>query len=177
MTKTSFNPYQNIIANNICGDIKKAQKSGAIGGAVILTYSAIDAMAFLSMSLKQKEVTKKDYIAWVEKYMSTDENQDYQYRGIDLYGARCGIIHRYGVESRLSESGACKIFAYNNGSEHYFNPKINNSLVIISTIRLINDFMHGVKAFMADMRRDPRLKSRVDSRLCSLFMTSKRTNL
>lgn len=38
--------YIDIIVNNICKDIKEARDNGIMAGAVILTLSAIDAMAF-----------------------------------------------------------------------------------------------------------------------------------
>lgn len=167
------NPYKNVI-DSICGDIKKARNSGILGGAVILTLSAIDAMAYLAMPLEKKEVRRNDYIGWVDKYMKTDPKQPYRYRGVDLYGARCGIIHRYGVESRLSEQGKCKIFAYNNGSEHYYNPNKSKELVILSVKRLTNDFFEAVKKFLHEIGKDKDLKSRIDSRILKLFIISKR---
>ena len=48
-------------------DIKVALDNGAIGGALILTYVGIDAMAFLSMPENKKEVQGEDFINWVEK--------------------------------------------------------------------------------------------------------------
>lgn len=99
------------------------------------------------MPLGQKDVEKKYYIAWVERYMKTSPNQLYQYEGIDVYGARCGIIHRYGVESRLSEQGKCKIFGYHNGSEHHYKPSVRKDMVMISILRFINDFLKAWKIF------------------------------
>ena len=115
------NPYSALFLDALCSDIKKAKDNAALGGSVILTYSAIDAMAFMSMSASQKEVHRHDFVAWVDRYMKTDASQPYQYRGIDLYGARCVIVHRYGVESRLSDAGLCNIFAYHDGGDHIFH--------------------------------------------------------
>lgn len=169
-----MNPYQDTLVDAICGDIKKAHDNNIIGGSVILVFSAIDAMAFLSMPLGQKEVHRRNYVQWVEKYMKTDQEQEYQYCGVDFYGARCGIIHRYGVKSRLSESGQCKIFAYHNGTDHKYNPNVDKTLVLISTKRLVNDFFSAVKSFLDNMSTDVTLKSKVDSRIFELFIISKR---
>jgi hypothetical protein len=140
-------------------------------------FSAIDAMAFLGMPLTQKEVHRQDFIAWVDKYMTTDSSQSYQYKGIDLYGARCGIVHRYAVDSRLSEQGQCKIFSYHNGSEHIYKPAIDKNLVLISIPRITNDFFRAAQKFIVDMKGDVDLKSRVDSRILRLFMVSKKNEL
>jgi len=165
--------YKEIIADSICNDIKKARDDGIVAGAIILTLSAIDAMAYLSMPLKQKEVHRKDYIDWVEKYLKTDSNQQYQYRGVDLYGARCGIVHRYSFSSRLSESGQCRIFVYSNGSEHIYKPNSNKEMVIISIRRFTNDFFNAVKNFIKDIRSNENLRLRADSRINYLFMVGK----
>ena len=171
------NIYMDVIHDSICCDIKKAYTSGVFAGAVILTLSAIDAMAFLSMPLDTKEVHRKDYIAWINKYMKTDPSQSYQYNGVDIYGARCGIVHRYGVRSRLSESGQCKIFAYHTNPDHIYNPEKNNNMVIISIKRLTNDFYRAVGRFLEDILQDKDLKARADSRITSLFRLVSKENL
>jgi len=172
----SDNYYKDIILDGICSDIKKARDNTILAGSVILTLSAIDAMSFLAMPLGQKKVHRRDYVNWVEKYMKTDPKQPYQYKGIDLYGARCGIVHRYGVKSRLSEKGQCKIFAYHNGSEHIYNPKVDGNFVLISIRRFTNDFFDAVEEFLQDMIIDKNVKSRVDSRILGLFRVAKNKN-
>jgi len=155
--------------HNIGHDIKVARDNGAITAALILTYAAIDAMAFLSMPENKKEVHRSDFISWVETYMKTDPKQPYQYQGIDLYGARCGIVHRCGATSRLSDSGGCKVFNYHNGSEHIYKPTIHEDLVAISYPRFINDFFGAMKKFLADIMKDEKLKKRVGNRIVNLF--------
>jgi len=150
-------------------DIKVALDNGAYGGALILAYAAMDAMAFLSMPESQKEVHRKDFTKWVEKYMKTDSKQPYQYQGIDLYGARCGLVHRYGATSRLSDSERCNIFGYHNGSEHMYKPSVHKSLIAISWTRFINDFFGAMREFLADILKDEELKKRVDKRIAHLF--------
>ena len=165
----NYQLYTDILIFSICGDIKKARDSKILAGSVILTLSAIDAMAFLAMPLSETEVTKKSFIDWVNKYMKTDINQQYKYEGIDLYGARCGIVHRYGTKSGLSEKGQCKILAYHDGTEHMYNSKIKDDFVLISFTRFIDDFFLGVRDFIKDIITLPDLKQRVDHRITSLF--------
>jgi hypothetical protein len=153
-------------------DIKVALDNKAFTGALILTYAAIDAMAFLSMPENQKEVHMKDFINWTEKYLKTDSRQSYQYRGIDLYGARCGIVHRHGATSSLSDRGQCKIFNYHNGSEHIYDPSIHENLVAISWNRFIRDFFGAMEEFLADIMNDVDLKKKVDDRINHLFYVS-----
>ncbi|MQY59833.1 MAG: hypothetical protein GH144_09575 [Clostridia bacterium] len=153
-------------------DIKVALDNGAIGGALILTYAAIDAMAFLSMPENKNEVQGEDFINWVEKYMKTDSKQPYQYQGIDLWGARCGIVHRYGATSSLSDSGKCNFFGYHNGSEHMVKPSVDERFIVISWPRFINDFFGAMKKFLTDIMKDEELKKKVASRIVHLFYVS-----
>ncbi len=168
-----MNPYKDILIDSICSDIKKTRDGGILAGSIILTFSAIDAMAFLAMPMVNKEVHRNDFINWVDKYMKTDSRQSYQYIGIDLYGARCGIVHRYGAESRLSEEGKCKKFVYHNGSEHIYRPNVEKNLVLISVRRFTQDFFKAVAGFLGDIKKDQDLKIRVDSRILNLFGISK----
>jgi hypothetical protein len=153
-------------------DIKVALDNGAIAGALILTYAGIDAMAFLSMPENKKEVQREDFINWAEKYMKTDSKQPYQYQGIDLWGARCGIVHRYGATSSLSDSGRCKILAYHNGSEHIYKPSKDKNFVAISWPRFIKDLFGATKKFLADIKKDEEHKKKVASRIVHLFYVS-----
>ncbi len=164
MSKEEWTPF-----HNIGHDIAVARDNGAITGALILTYAAIDAMAFLSMPENRKEVNRSNFISWVETYMKTDPKQPYQYQGIDLYGARCGLVHRYGATSRLTDSGRCKAFSYHDGSEHIYKPIIHEDFVAISYPRFINDFFRAMKKFLADIIKDKELKKKVDTRIVNLF--------
>lgn len=162
--------YKAVIADCIGHDIDACLRNNAPTGAVLLIYCAIDAMSFLSMPLDQEEVKRNDFIAWVEKYMKTDAGQPYQYRGIDLYGARCGIAHNYGVQSRLSRNGECKIFAYKCASlEHCYDPDRNPDMIVLGVELFAQDFFDAVDRFLADIENDGELKNRVDARLPNLF--------
>ena len=154
-------------------DIKVALDNGAPMGAVILSYAAIDAMAYLSMPETKTEVTRKDYVDWTERYLKADSSQPYQYKGIDIYGARCGLLHRYGATSNISDKGDCKVFGYHDGSEHMHNPSIDESLVLISMKRFVNDFFGAMKAFLSDVIADEGLRDRVDKRMGNILHVSR----
>ena len=100
--------------------------------------------------------------------------QPYQYQGIDLYGARCGIAHNYGVESDLSKKGKCKIFAYKTNSlKHFHDPVKHPEMVVLGVELFIRDFYDAVDKFLADIERDDNLRKRVETRLPNLFRIKK----
>lgn len=147
------------------GEIIKVRDSGAISATVIMTYVAIDTMAFLSMPLNQTKNGKKEFISWVNKYMKTDEMQSYQYIGKDMYAARCGKLHSYSAFSDYANNNGCKLYGYTGETEHLYNPKESERLVLISVPRLVNDFITGLKNFFQDALKDKTLQQNIDSRI------------
>lgn len=136
------------ITDCIFNDIHVCLKNNAPTGAVILIYCAIDAMSALSMPFNKRKVDRDDFIAWVEKYMKTDSTQPYQYQGVDLYGARCGIVHNYGVESNLSNKKQCKEIVYkHNCLEHFYDAIRHPELVVLGINLFIRDFYDAVIGF------------------------------
>jgi hypothetical protein len=154
---------------DIGDSIKFTLKNGHISASLILTYSAIDCMASLIMPEEQKEVTGSDFKKWVDIYMKTDPVQSYQYRGVDLWGARCGLVHRYSPYSNVIEREGCKVFQYHDGGNHIYNPSINESVVMISAPRLINDFYEGMRAFLKNLIEDDKLREKAGRRIGNLF--------
>ncbi len=169
--------YRAVIIDCVVSDIDVCLKNNAPTGAVLLTYCAIDAMSFLAMPFSKIKVDRHEFMAWVEKYMKTDSAQPYQYRGIDLYGARCGIAHTYGVESDLSRNGECKIIAYKiNSLKHYYDSQRHPEMVVLGVELFIRDFYDAVDKFLADIENDDGLRHRVESRLPKLFRITKNTS-
>ena len=71
--------------------------------ALILIYSGIDIMAALSRPAAAEKVVRADYIAWAERYMRCQERLGVS--GIELYAARCGVVHTATADSQLSNEG------------------------------------------------------------------------
>jgi len=149
--------------------IKFNLKQGHILASIILMYCYINAMASLTMPEKQKKVTGKDFKEWVKKYMKADSNQPYQYRGVDLWGARCGLVHRYQPHSNLSDKGECKLFLYTSRKNHVYNPSKSENVVIISAPRMVRDFYGAMKNFMGDLLKDGELIEKTNRRFQRLF--------
>ena len=144
-------------------------KNGHLVASLILTYSATDCMASLIMPEGQKAVKGPDFQNWVDTYMKADPDQPYQYRGVDLWGARCGLVHRYSPHSSLSENGACKVFQYHNGGGHRYDQSINEDLVVISAPDLIRDFYGAMMLFIESLMKDAELFARATRRMKTLF--------
>ena len=167
--------FKVVIADCIGNDIHVCLTNKAPTGAVILTYCAMDAMAFLSMPEGKQKVERSDFKEWITKYMKTDSTQPYQYNEDDLYGARCGIVHTYSAESDLSRENKCrKIVNKPNCLRHFYEPNKHPDLVVLGVELFIRDFYDAVSSFLVDIEKDDNLRKRVENRLPHLFHIRRR---
>ena len=162
-------PIINIIHNGIKRDIRIALEQECFRAAIILIYSGIDTMAYLNMPSNQDDVVKEDFIYWAERYIHFPCKE--QLTGVDLYGARCSMLHHYGSSSRLSREGKCRQIVYfdNNVPEISYNPKISNEIIIVSINGLAKAFFKGVDDFLVNLFADSDKAQIAESRLQKLM--------
>jgi hypothetical protein len=154
----------------LLGEISKAQDAGATVAALAMVYIGIDTMALLSCPQGQDSQIRADFIAWVNRFLKADTGSEYQYEGIDVYAARCAVLHSYGSVADLHRSAKPpRKFGYADNGPHKVDE--TERFVLISVAVLIHDFSKAMEAFVTAIKDDPDLKRRVDSRIHSLFLT------
>ena len=171
MTDTITNdPINNAIYDGIKRSIRVCLENNCVGAATILIYTGIDTMAYLSMPEKQSDVTKVDFAAWCDKYIRL--SGPLQIRGIEYYGARCSMLHSYGIESKLSREGKCRKIGYMIRSIPVirFDPQIDPDFLLLAIDALAEAFFVGVDRFLIDVFSDPRLSSTVNHRLQNIVV-------
>lgn len=97
-----------VIERGIKRPVRMLIENRSFAAALVLIYSAIDMMAFLSLPEGRQDVMRSDFMRWAEAYL-IGELPD----GIfakDLYGARCGVLR--GTESRMAREGGCRRIRY-----------------------------------------------------------------
>ena len=167
--------FKSVIADCIGNDIDVCVRNNAPTAAVLLTYCAMDAMAFLSLPEGRQKVKGPDFKGWVEKYMKTDSAQPYQYNADDLFGARCGIVHTYTAESDMSRENKCRKLVYKPHSlSHSYDPSKHSDTVVLGMDLFIRDFYDAVCRFLLDIEKDPNLKKCVEQRLPHMFHIRRR---
>lgn len=170
MSDFSRDPYNNIIQEGLKGDIAFCFNNQRFRAALILIYSAIDSMASLTMPAEQVEVQRKDFIAWADRYIHlADSNAP---TGVELYGARCALLHGYGIESRLSRTGdARRVFYVDNcwpAIRH--DPSVDPSMVGVSLTALKDAVLAGIDRCMIEIHANPSEYPKTDDRLDWMFM-------
>lgn len=158
----------NVIHEGIKRGIEIVLERKCYGSAVILVYAGMDAMAYLHMPPGQQDVTRKDFIAWTEKYISFPCAE--QLTGLDLYGARCSMLHSYSVVSELSRKGKCRMVGYMDRSvpEVLYNPRVSKDVVVVSVAGLAEAFFKGVDRCIIDLFGDPTRATLARKRLRNL---------
>jgi len=154
MATLSEDPIINVITNGIKRDIDVALANQCYRAAAILMLSAIDTMAFLAMPEAQAEVTKRDFITWANKYIHFPGPD--QLTGADLYGARCAMLHCYGVRSRMSRNGECRVLGYMDVSDPpvRFSPEVSKGVVLVSLAGLRDALFAAIDGFLIDVYKD-----------------------
>jgi hypothetical protein len=118
------------------------------------------------------DVTRNDFVIWAEKVM--DCRRRLGVKGLDLYAARCGVVHTYTPDSKLHRKGHAKRIMYSWGTKE---PHDANSLVrglgltevFIKVEVLFDTFLYGVERFSDDVLKDPERERLVLSRDRKLF--------
>lgn len=167
-------PLHNAIHHGIKGDINCVFENQRYRAGVILIYSGIDAMAFLGMPANQFDVSGSDFIEWVERYIRFPGTE--QLTGIDLYGARCAMLHSYGVKSKASRQGKCRMVAYMDRCHLpvIYSPSVSQDLVLVSIYALRDAFFGGIDSFLVDLFSDPERARTAENRLQQFTVVTRR---
>jgi len=145
--KTRPDPIVNVIQNGIKRDIDVLIQNKCLRGAVILILAGIDAMAYLGMPADRTNVDRKDFIAWVDRWLRFPSAE--QLTGGDVYGARCAMLHSYGIVTRMVRRGECRMLGYMNRSK----PEIRSDpehpkMALVSVEGLRDAFFKGIDEFL-----------------------------
>jgi hypothetical protein len=100
-------PYYKIMMD-LKDSIEDCVAKGRTLPCLTLVYSAID--VFAGLEAQPGESTKKAFVRWAETYML--KNHSFSCSALDLYAARCGIIHSFSAGSALSRSGQARKIIY-----------------------------------------------------------------
>lgn len=151
---------------HLLGAVFKCVRSGFHVPALILIYSTIDAMAWLDRDEKAEDVTRSDFVQWVETYLLP--HSDLSCTAIDLYAARCAVVHSYSSESRLSRERKAKAISYAWGTAKeetlravIAQSSIRDKLEVVHITKLLEALKTGVMEFIKAKEGNSLVQSRV----------------
>lgn len=83
------------------------------GQMLVLLYSSIDSMGLLDAPPTQTSASGDSFKNWVKKYLLTYPGLEYN--EVDLWAARCAVLHTFTSESDLSKRGRAREVQYYSG--------------------------------------------------------------
>jgi hypothetical protein len=169
MPDLNRNPIINAIQKGIKDDIDYNWKGGRHRATILLIFAAVDAMAYLNMPASQSDVVRRDFIDWTDRYLRFSGHT--QLSGTDLYGARCGMLHTYTLQSKMSREGKCRMLMYVNDMpgdpvRDAGHPKY----ILVSIAGLKIALFSAIDCFFVDVFASPERAKVADKRLQKLLI-------
>lgn len=141
---------------------------------LILIFVAIDILAWTCA--EENESHSKDFKNWVNRYVLPGSRLNCT--ADDLWAARCGLVHTYGVESRdvIKGNAIPIVYAWGAVSAEELQNVINaagKKAKAVHVSDLLAAFTNALARFADDLEKQPQLMQRVLQR-SDKFLTSVR---
>jgi hypothetical protein len=149
--------------------IRSCLDAGFAEAALALLYSGIDTLAFLRAPVGAKDVKPNDFIEWCNRYMVPFLHS--AVTGIDLYGARCGVLHTSSAASRLGREGHAREVYYHfkgQAGVNLMSNTLQQSLMLEIEV-LVEAFGKGSQRLVADLKGNPAQLTIAEERVKRFF--------
>ncbi|ELC7322303.1 hypothetical protein D7T48_01555 [Stenotrophomonas maltophilia] len=83
--------------------------------SLVIMYSAIDTCGLLDAPVTQTEATGTSFKEWVKKYVLAESALEFN--DVDLWAARCAVLHTFTPKSKLSQAGGARQLHYYTGDD------------------------------------------------------------
>ena len=144
--------------------------------ALMLTYSIIDTFGWLSSNSDAEPVGKR-FVRFVTDWVLARD--DWECTAIDLYGARCALLHRMASHSDHTETGKARriLYVYGATETKPLDAIVPNSsseaFAKVSIDRLIHAVREGAAAFILQASNDEKQRARVVARSEQYYLNIK----
>lgn len=130
-----------------------------------LLYAGIDVMASLDAAPGEK--VNVYFKRWVETYLLPLTT--WKCTAVDLYGARCAVVHTSTPDSDLSKRGAAKVIYYaHSGADaaklEEVNSDFSRNAECLEVSEMITSFYDAILKYMVEVEGDPVRKVAVEAK-------------
>ena len=152
--------------------------AGLIRPFLVVLYATMDAAAWLAAD-HDGDVTKADFVLWVDRFVLP--GADLECTAIDLYGARCGVLHSASAYSSLQRKAKARLLCYagNPASVKELKEILRESqpdAVVVPLGVLANALIQGWNRFILTLEGNPKVLERLADRVGDMFGHSGSTN-
>lgn len=164
------NVYESLI--QVFATVELCAERGWQLPALILTYSAFDTMGWMAAPDPRAKVRGR-FTAWAERY-ALPAVPRLRCTALELYAARCGVLHTFTADSDLSERGVRKlVYAWGPADlsdlERAAAIVGSGAWVAVHVSDLTAAVRLGAAQMFEDSGRDPILRARIESRGAAFF--------
>ena len=130
-------------------------------------------MAWLNRKKKHPYVGRSDFIRWTKDFLLP--NSRLRCKAIDLFAARCSIVHSSTAESRLSRDGKADKIFYAWGVERarelqlFFDMRASEVIHVVEINQLFDAFRKGIQRFIDFVLQDQEKIKLIKHRAEKLF--------
>ena len=131
---------------------------------LVLIYTTIDSLGWLAFGDTEKSA-KNRFVRWADHHLMPRLSAEFS--ALDLYAARCSILHGLSWESNLSETGQAKYLIYAMGKNTDSASELSKAFFSEKTVAClhIDAFISSLKLavfdFYEQMKGDPVLADRL----------------
>lgn len=151
------------------GGARLCFKADAILPALVLAYSFVDQCSFLAFGDADGK-RGQTFQEWLDTYMAEDLRL-MGVKSIEIWSARCSVLHDAGFESKSTQAGKARWFSYYWGEANRFPDEVINQssasgkTVQVNVGRLLASIEEAAKEFVKAIQSDPLLEHAVEERL------------
>lgn len=163
--------YHAVFVEHIISDIKFCFENKRMVAGAQLLMSAIDVASGVERRREKLDADRQDFISWADRYL-TLSGPEYTLRGVDLYAARCGLLHGYTAQANLIRQGKAVMLVWVDDMVPPVRANEDQSLVLASLATLFVAFNHGLADSIGRINRNEELAALVNERLAFMFQAS-----
>lgn len=124
--------------------------------SLILIYSGIDIAGWLDAE-REDEPVSQSFARWVNRYLLTAK--PFKCTAVDLYAARCGLVHTLTPEAKLVEQKKARYLGYAWGNAtaaalQQATDPTETRMVAVHVNELFEAFQLGLTSFIEDVCKD-----------------------
>ena len=152
--------------------VRLLREAKLIQPCLAVLYSTIDAASWLAAQ-HDGDVTKRDFISWVDRFLLPESALECS--AVDLYAARCGVLHSLSAHSSLQRKGQARLvcYAWGNATASDLHGVLTElrakDFVAVHVDSLANALFKGWERYLVSLESNAEAVQRLSHRASYLF--------
>ncbi len=165
---------EKLLLDSVAG-IKLCSEAKLNNSSLVLLYCGIDMASSLDLT-HDKMTVQLRYTKWCDTYML--KGRSYEFTSLELYAARCGVIHEMSSESALSAKGKTRQIFYAWGDSKVDMLREMNELakfndcVAVQFEDLVQAYESGLNEFLASLHNSKERAHYAIEKATNCFVTT-----